>query len=147
MSKRTAQQIRTYCKAATGGPWGAYHLGHNLAGGRIGHSGYGRQVMLFREDKRGPIVYDAICACETGLHGRDEANAEMISKARTDLPRVLNAAVALWRARYTDREMILRQAVANLAEPNDMELSEGEIRQMVLDDQLLSNFAWLEEGE
>jgi len=62
-----------------------------------------------------------------------------------ELEAVLNAAVVLWRARYTDREMILRQAAVRFAESNDMELSEDEIRQHVLNDLLLSNLAWLEE--
>ena len=56
-----------------------------------------------------------------------------------------DVAQSLWQARYTDREMILRQTAARLTESEGMEFSEEEIRRLVLDDPLLSRPAWLAE--
>ena len=94
--------------------------------------------------KRLPRILQDVPACVNNVksyrYGAYRAFAEM---ARTDLPRVLDAAVALWRARYADRDMMLRQSVARLAKSDNMTFSEEEIRQLVLDDQLLSRTAWL----
>jgi len=146
MSKRTGRQIRAYCKAADAGPWCW------VANDKDGGWALGTGIDAQEKELAGDISNADLDSMMLDLLAEhpdsfDTSIPRFIANARTDLPRVLNAAIALWRARYTDREMMLRQAAARLAESDDMELSEDEIRQRVLDDRLLSSLAWLEEED
>ncbi len=89
MTDKEPSEIEARANAASLGPWGGWHVGASTPGGRLGNGGYGRQVQVWVRDAKGPLVTDGICACETGLHGKDEANAVFIAHAREDVPRLV----------------------------------------------------------
>ena len=91
------ERLRKLAGKATPGPWGGEHVGLDRTGGYIGHSGYGRQVMLWTRDEKGPLVTDTICICETGLHGNDEANAAYIAAASPERILDLLRRLDLWQ--------------------------------------------------
>ena len=70
---RTASEIRAYCEAATKEPW----------------------VMGVRYSAWGRLVY-ALRGVETGGEEEAGANCRFIENARTDLPRLLDAADESW---------------------------------------------------
>lgn len=120
MTERTAAEIRVYCETATEGPWTKNERWYGDIYSPV-HGDLGR-------------MYHA-------------NNHDFVVNARTDLPRALEAATTFWKARYVDRKMMLVQTAARLAESDDMEFSEDEIRRLVLEDHLLSQFAWLEDTD
>lgn len=84
--KRTAAQIRAYCEAASDGPW------------VTGPEGAYWPIAKYQPDLAGVCKYQDILAAEAG---NADNNADFIVNARTDLPRVLDAAEGL-RAAYLE---------------------------------------------
>jgi hypothetical protein len=90
MTSKELREIELRAKAASPGPWGGYHLGLMIPGGRIGNNGYGWQVQCWKKDEQGrPVVFAGIADC-VNLDGlNDEANAEFIAHAREDVPKLV----------------------------------------------------------
>lgn len=117
MSERTGSEIREYCEAASEGPWTA-------SPGPGGGIDAPKDVMneLYRT-------------------GNFEANQHFSANARTDLPRVLEAAVKLWRQRYSDRTVIAHRRACALVKGRN--ITDEDIHRLVMQDTLLTETAWL----
>jgi len=121
MSERTAREIRAYCEAASEGPW--------LAEIGVPYSG------LVRDKDNNFAIAQHM----------EAGDAQFLANARADLPRLLDAAVALWRARASDRRCMLEQSNARFVASGEPSVSEEEMERLIRDEPLLGRTAWLEE--
>ena len=107
--QRTAREIRAYCEAVPEPPWcyllsdkgGGWYLG--LAINEAGTMGAGD---ISYEDPDDMIMTDGL-ACNESAH--DNTMPEFIANARTDMPRLLDAAVKL--RRWTNEYLIYLRRV------------------------------------
>lgn len=104
------REIELRAKAASPGPWGGYHLGLRIPGGRLGINGYGWQVQCWKKDEQGrPVVFAGIADC-VNLDGlNDEANARFICHAREDVPKLVQEVCRLSKENASLRAAVARK--------------------------------------